>query len=75
MIMWLDNRNIATVFVDLGCYNILLFFIHVYIILTLADKMFYKQNDIEPVPFGCQLQSLPRLRAELETASVWYSFN
>ena len=37
--------------------------------------MFYKQNDIEPVPFGCQLQSLPRLRAELETASVWYSFN
>ena len=50
-------------------------FIHVYIILTLADEMFYKQNDIEPVPFGCQLQSLPRLRAELETASVWYSFN
>ena len=36
--------------------------------------MFYKQNDIdlEPVPFGCQFQSLPRLRAELETASVWY---
>jgi hypothetical protein len=42
---------------------------------NLADEMFYKQNDIEPVPFGCQLQSLPRLRAELETASVWYSFN
>ena len=39
--------------------------------------MFYKQNDIEHVPFGCQLQSLPQLalRAELETASVWYSFN
>ena len=42
---------------------------------NLADEMFYKQNDIEPVPFGCQLQYLPRLRAELETASVWYSFN
>jgi hypothetical protein len=38
-------------------------------------EVFYKQNDIEPVPFGCQLQSLPWLRAELETASVWYSFN
>ena len=37
--------------------------------------MFYKQNDIEHVPFGSQLQSLPRLRVELETASVWYSFN
>jgi hypothetical protein len=42
---------------------------------NLADEMFYKQNDIEPVPFGCQLQSLPWLRAELKTASVWYSFN
>jgi hypothetical protein len=42
---------------------------------NLADEMFYKQNDIEPAPFGCQLQSLPRLRAELETASIWYSFN
>jgi hypothetical protein len=74
--MWLDNRNIATVFVDLDVTLFCCFFnIHVYIILTLADEMFYKQNDIEPVPFGCQLQSLPRLRAELETASVWYSFN
>jgi hypothetical protein len=30
----------------------------------LADEMFYKQNDIEPVPVGCQ-----------EIASFWYSFN
>jgi hypothetical protein len=73
--MWLDNRNIATVFFDLDVTIICLFFIHVYIILTLADEMFYKQNDIEPVPCGCQLQYLPRLRAELETDSVWYSFN
>ena len=74
--MWLDNRNIATVFVDLDVTIFCCFlFMSTCIILTLADEMFYKQNDIEPVPFGCQLQSLPRLRAELETASVWYSFN
>jgi hypothetical protein len=30
---------------------------------NLADEMFYKQNDIEPVPVGCQ-----------EIASFWYSF-
>ena len=29
---------------------------------NLANEMFYKQNDIEPVPVGCQ-----------EIASFWYS--
>jgi hypothetical protein len=63
--MWLDNRNIATVFVDLNVtYNILLFFYSCLHHSNSADEMFYKQNDIEPVPVGCQ-----------EIASFWYSFN
>jgi hypothetical protein len=62
----LDNRNIATVFVDL---NVTIFWGFFYSCLhhsNLADEMFYKQNDIEPVPVpvGCQ-----------EIASFWYSFN
>ena len=62
MIMWLDNRNIATVFVDLNVTIFWGFFYSCIYHSNLADEMFYKQNDIEPV--GCQ-----------ETASVWYSFN
>jgi hypothetical protein len=65
MIMWLDNRNIATVFVDLNVTTIFCcFFYSCLHHSNLADEMFYKQNDIEPVPVCCQ-----------ETASVWYSFN
>ena len=50
-----DNMNIATVFVDLDVTIFCCFFIHVYIILTLADEMFYKQNDIEPVNYNLYL--------------------
>ena len=66
MIMWLDNRNIATVFVDLNVTIFCLFFLFMSTVhhSNLADEMFYKQNDIEPVPVGCQ-----------EIASFWYSFN
>jgi hypothetical protein len=38
-------------------------------IINLADEMFYKQNDIEPVPFGCQLQSLPWLMKSSNSAN------
>jgi hypothetical protein len=61
--MWYDI--IATVFVDLmlqysGVFYSCLRIHH----SNLADEMSYKQNDIEPVPVGCQ-----------EIASFWYSFN
>jgi hypothetical protein len=76
MIMWLDNRNIATVFfyldVTIFCCKVFYSCLHH---STLADKIFYKQNDIEPVPFGCQLQSLPRLRAELDYSLSFHIYS
>ena len=59
-----NNRNIATVFVDLNVTIFCCFFYSCLHHSNLADEMFYKQNDIEPVPVGCQ-----------EIASFWYSFN
>jgi hypothetical protein len=66
MITWLDNRNIATVFVDLNvtifccffysCLHLVVLFIH----SNLADEMFYKQNDIERVPVA-DIPTLPIL--------------
>jgi hypothetical protein len=52
--MWLDNRNIATVFVDLNVTIFCCFFYSCLRHSNLADEMFYEQNDIEPVPVGCQ---------------------
>jgi putative ribosome biogenesis GTPase RsgA len=51
---WLDNRNIASVFVDLNVTIFCCFFYSCLHHSNSADEMFYKQNDIEPVPVGCQ---------------------
>ena len=44
MIMWLDNRNIATVFVDLNVTIFCCFFYSCLHHSNLADEMFYKQT-------------------------------